>query len=328
MSIGNSFANINQTACGQPVYPTQPKFSTPYQRLNTTQGVASDMFSRLNNDNNVGAPAWLERLFPNNELHKIYNHIIQEYGIENPPPLVFKSMPKVDAYALYLQIFNEIEYNIYSLNNLQNKKKMRFEYEDENGKKYSGYYTNQYRDNGILLWTDKEYNDFIKKTECNKKGIKTSLENLTDDDLRSLVISIMAHELRHAYQYQRINQSEGLDINRVIINNPLLNKEKNLIARKLMEIKMYNQCKDQSVWNKIPKEIKYKKGTDEWNFNNDLYYSFINYTNDNNSDYTFNLSEVDANESAKTYLETFYPQYDITPSQEVINKLDEKLYGK
>jgi len=284
--------------------------------------LCNDVFIKISQEKQAEAVKELERLFPNNELNQIYNKIVKDYGIENPPQFVINPHD-TRVGAAYHNKTNSIILNPAMISDSKNCMKIKFEFES-NGKTITGYYPALDKP-GEIKYVNSEKSYLPIKTHLEKKGIKSSIEPLTDNDIRKTVILTLAHELRHAYQAQLINQCEGLGMYK-LLKEQALEGRKNLIDRKITELNFDNQYKTYN-WSKYPTNIKYKKGTDEWNHINKIYDATLHYTpvTVDYKKYITNPIEIDADSVSAQYLENNYPELCNSPSKDIIENLRAKL---
>lgn len=320
--MGISTNSVNFNGQNQSVSLNRPQLPSFRPHSKIANQICQDVFIKIQKQNTADACREVERLFPNGELNKIYEKIVQDYGIENPPQLLVENSIS-QAAASYNQDHNSVKFNPNFLNELNNFKKMYVEFKDENGNEISGYTPDPNVQGKIgFMINDSTYN--AEKEYFNKKGINTKLVPYDDDDKRKYVIFVLAHELRHAFQAQVINQAEGLGM-----YNLLKEKETkftdNLIAKKLIEL-MFNQRYQSLEWSKYPTNIKYQKGTKKWDIANEFYKASLDYTNPNQSEkeYHNNLTELDANNIAEKYLVKTYGDFNQLIKGESLNAFLQK----
>ena len=89
--------------------------------------LCNDVFIQISKEKQAEAVNELNRLFPNNELNQIYNKIVEEYGIENPPQFVIDTHDDRVG-AAYHNKTNSIILNPSMISNSKNCKKIKFEF--------------------------------------------------------------------------------------------------------------------------------------------------------------------------------------------------------
>ena len=280
------------------------------QSVNNTQtnGLTQDTFVKTNNTQSYYEKE-LDRLFPNGELHKIYNDISKEYGLENPPKIKLNPYPDATDYMATSHISNDVMVNLGTLL-APNQYKFTFE---KNGKKPYCYddVTKRIR---IVQTSNPE--DLKLISDYNKQlGADNSVAvPLTDDDKRKMVISSLAHELEHCKQNQVIRHTQGLDEFQMITSQlkPTLDKRQvNLIDQTILNMVLknkYNQSHYPTDNVKIySKDSPEGKKAYEW-YNAEV--NYINYEQDYNG-YKNNPIEKDANERAHEYLVKHYGEFEL-----------------
>lgn len=250
----------------------------------------------------------LEKLFPDNELSAIFDNIVKEYGLENPPELelVYNSEGSADiAYATHIS--NKIVLN---LDNILSPDIYKFLTEKDGKKEYC---KNENSKQLRIIKTDKQ-SEIDTITEYNKQlgADDCKAEKLSDDDKRKYVISVLAHELEHCYQIQVVRHTEGLDAFKMIetqlknsSNKPKTNMLNEKIIFEELKRKYYANLKDDYTKKIYSKDSPQGQKAAEW------YNASVNYT-DFNKDYdTYikNPLEVDANNRAHQYLTEHYGDF-------------------
>lgn len=311
--MGISTYNYNSIGIRQPYFidSIRAMSQTPSVKI----GSQNDVFIRTT-PSIMPEVQELERLFPNNEIYKIYDDIVKEYGLENPPKLNFINQRGNADFASASHITNKIDLN---LAKLLSPNMYKFLIEKDGELFYS--YDKAAKRIRIL---DTENQSFIKdiiqsyklKGADNCQAVK-----LSDDDKRKFIIQTLAHELEHCYQNQIIRHTEGLDhfnmLEKQIKNNPNYKPNPNLIEEKLAFInlkKMYLEHYSDKDFEK-----KYAQGSAEGQKALECYNASINYINAENDyeGYEHNALELDANIRGNQYLKEHYGDF-----EGISNKID------
>ncbi len=271
-------------------------------------GLQQDTFVR-SGENVCPETFELEKLFPNGEIYNICEDIIRNYGLETPPEIRFVSEKDNNDYASAKYITNKVDIN---LNKLLSPNMYKFKI--KKGEKESYLFDDDTKRISIIDTTDKDLlNEVISYNKNKNNADSCTVEPLSDNDKRKLVIQTIAHELRHCYQRQIIRHTEGLDefkmIEEQLRKNP--NKPKmNLIEEKLAYINLKNE------YMKHYKEKDFEKiytqssleGTKacEWY---DAIVNYVNYESDYEG-YKKNAIELDANNIGNQYLINNYGNFE------------------
>lgn len=265
----------------------------------------------------------LDKLFPNGELNKICEQIINVYGIEHPPEIQYGIRDESVGMA-YNRERNIITINPKFVDSLDKYHKLHVEFKDSEGNTISGYapHPEEEHELGFIIDTEK----FMKDNKFYaEKGIKTNIVKYNDDDKRKEIIFLLAHELQHAHQAQIINQTEGLGMYNVL-KQSAMKSTNNLIARKLIELN-YDAIYKNSPWSTYNDTIKYSKDSQMGEYASKLYEANMDYTNpdEDSKKYLNNFTEVDANKKAGEYLDKYHSGFDSMLSGENLDKFLEKV---
>lgn len=315
MELGNSFKMIKFCGCNtQNIANTNSYYGMTIPKTNYLDNVNNDCFIKKTSS----VPDEIEELFPNGEFEKIYNDIVKKYGITNPPKIVWGSLDN-NADGRCDPEVNTIFFDHKNL--LEKKYKVLIEYTDSDGQIKSGYQPSSL--NLVAAYKDEEafYKD--AKADCDRFEIKYRLVPLTNDDKRKQIIFRFAHELEHAFQYQAVNQTEGLSLYDLLKEIRIKN-DKNLISKNIFLL----------TWDKKFNEIYgnnttkiYKKDSKEGQFASKIYDAAINYPyyKKGSIEYYNNFLERDANARGYAYLIKNYGNFDnIIDIRELQNYIQSK----
>jgi len=244
----------------------------------------------------------LDRLFPNGDIHRIFNDIVKEYGIENPPELIIMNKKESNDRGLFDVIQNRVILNLIDID--PNARKYLLETDEL--KWYSLDKHNQ------CLKVDSNPNDIERNlSDIQKAGLTGKAVPLTDDDKRKMIIFTLAHELEHCVQDQTINKTEGLfSLNAVKERCYQQRKNKNLI-----DWYMFTKELEQTYMEKhkyLPEKI-YPINSPEGKKALEWYNSKITYIDPikDSDTYLNNPLEVDANNRAAAYIKKHYGGFNI-----------------
>ncbi len=233
-------------------------------------------------------------IFPNGEIDKIYDKINKDFGITHPAKLNFVYDETSQLGGGYTFNKNEIEMNLYDL--IRNDKKI---IGIKNGKKYP------------LVSPKDKLPLFINKNIAtqfvefhNKNGSlgfdKLIFEDVTQKEHKKFIIQKIAHECVHAKQHQMLRETEGIG-DKEIIKAWTHAKPKNMAEEDSLN-RYVEQRYQTTPWAKFGEpEIKYKKGSPEYQKALILLDAIKNYPPVDSPLYTSNPLEREAFDLAAAY---------------------------
>ena len=235
----------------------------------------------------------LSRLFPNNEIYKIFDDIVKEYGLENPPSLEYICNSDDNDFASASHISNKITLN---LDNILTPNIYKFLVEKDGKKAYCK--NEMAKSLRTLKTTNQADINTITDYYLQSGADKCSAEPLSDEDKRKMIIFSLAHELEHFYQNQVVRHTEGLDEFDMIKTQ--LSRNSDIKENILEQLKQ----KYESNYGEKDKSKIYSQDSPEGKLAQEWYQASINYTdyNEDYETYANNPLEADANDRANKYL--------------------------
>lgn len=271
---------------------------SPIQRNIGFRGVTqtSDSFQSTMTPETVARKKF-EAFFPNNEIDKIYTQINSDFGVTTPAKLTFVYDETSQLGGGYTFNKNEIEMNLYDLM-MCDKKIVGV----KDGKKYP---LISPKEKLPLFINNDLANQFVDMH--NQKGSlgfeKLIVEDVTPQEYKKFIIQKIAHECIHAKQHQMLRETEGIDA-KTIIKAWTHANPKNMIEEKSLN-SYVEKIYETSPWASIEKpEIKYKKGSKEYQKSMIYLNAIQNYPPVTSPLYTINPLEREAFDIAAIYVNT------------------------
>ena len=244
----------------------------------------------------------LNKLFPDGGIEKVYNDIIKDLGLENPPELKFVSDDDGVQAGGFTFSKNEISLSLSDILDSD------YKIVGISGDKRTVVTSPSVQ---LPLFTNQKTAQMVvySKSKSGNMGYeKLAAEPLTEDEQRQFIVQKISHELIHAQQHQIMCQTEG--IGPIEVSKAWTHfKPKNLIEKYLFDMSA-KKFHNKSYWGDKPEPDKiYSSDSAQGRLAKIWLEAVRNYPPVDSPDYVKNPIEVDAYTRSAQYAHDKYGAY-------------------